>query len=140
MTVAYVIHLDVQPDQVDRFLALLDGVLDAMRQEENFREAILHRDPDVPGRFMLYEAWADHEDVLQVQLHRPYRQAYHDALPSLLASPRRFSIWKPVRADRSGDLISRSDRTNVRGWRHIRVRIWLSRPRPSVPVPPPHPA
>lgn len=105
MTVAYVIHLDVQPDQVDRFLALLEGVLDAMRQEENFRDAILHRDPDVPGRFMLYEVWADHADVLEVQLHRPYRQAYLDTLPSILASPRSFSIWEPVRADRSGEPI-----------------------------------
>ena len=70
MTVAYIVQLDVQPKQVAYFLALLDGVLDAMRHEENFREAILHRDPESPCRFMLYEAWADHEDVLGVQLHR----------------------------------------------------------------------
>lgn len=109
MTVAYIVHLDIQPEQVDRFLALLDGVLDAMRHEESFREAVLHRDPEVPCRFMLYEAWADHEDVLQVQLHRPYRQAYHDALPSVLAAPKSFSVWQPVRADRSGELTRQPD-------------------------------
>ena len=109
MTVAYIVQLDVRPRQVDYFLALLNGVLDAMRHEENFREAILHRDPESPCRFMLYEAWADHEDVLGVQLHRPYRQAYHEALPALLASPRSFSTWRPVRADRSKKLIGELD-------------------------------
>ena len=109
MTVSYIVQLDVLPEQVDYFLGLLDGVLDAMRHEENFREAVLHRDPESPGRFMLYEAWADHEDVLEVQLHRPYRQAYHDALASVLASPRSFSVWRPLRADRSGDLIREPD-------------------------------
>lgn len=109
MTVAYIVQLDVQPEQVDRFMGLLAGVLDAMRHEENFREAILHHDPEIPGRFMLYEAWVDHEDVLEVQLHRPCRQAYHDALPSVLASPRSFSVWRPLRTDRSGGLIRRPD-------------------------------
>ena len=75
-----------------------------MRCEDNFRQAILHRDPEIPGRFMLYEAWADHEDVVNVQMNRPYRQAYHDALPSLLASPRIVSTWSPMRADRAREL------------------------------------
>ena len=78
MTVIYIVQLDVHLKQVDYFRTLLNNVLDAMRHEENFREAILHRDPESPCRFMLYEAWADHEDVLGVQLHRPYRQAHHD--------------------------------------------------------------
>ena len=108
MAIVYIVRLDVRPEQIDRFLVLLDGVLDAMRHEENFREAVLHRDPETPHRFMLYEAWADHDDVLQVQLHRPYRQAYHDALPGLLASPREVSVWRPIRADRAGAIVPQS--------------------------------
>lgn len=100
MPVTYVIRFDVCADGVDRFLLLLNEVLDAMREEPNFYEAMLHRDPDAAHRFMLYETWEDHADVLETQMHRPYRQAYHDALPSLLAAPRDISVWQPMRADR----------------------------------------
>jgi quinol monooxygenase YgiN len=38
--------------------------------------------------------------VLDVQLHRPYRQAWHAALPDLLAAPREISVWRRLRVDR----------------------------------------
>jgi len=102
MPVTYVIAFDVQPGKVPVFRQLLDGVLDAMRAEANFHQAVLHRDPDSDTRFLLYETWEDHEDVLAVQLARPYRQAWHDALPDLLARPRAISMWQPLRDDRRG--------------------------------------
>ena len=80
MPVTYVIKFTVAPGQEQRFLALLEGVLDAMRSEPEFHEAILHRDPASAAKFMLYETWEDHDDVLNVQVHKPYRQAFHDAL------------------------------------------------------------
>jgi quinol monooxygenase YgiN len=100
MPVTYSITFEVRPEKVGDFRALLGGVLDAMRSETNFREAVLHADPASPSRFMLYETWADHDDVVNVQLARPYRQAWHDALPGLLARPREISIWQPLRVDR----------------------------------------
>jgi quinol monooxygenase YgiN len=103
MAVTYVIQFDVHPDQRTRFLTLLEGVLDAMRSEPMFHEAILHRDPASEFRFMLYETWEDHDDVVTVQLHRPYRQSWHEALPSLLARDRDITIWEPVRVDRGRD-------------------------------------
>ena len=100
MPVTYVIKFQVAPTQRDRFLQLLGGVLDAMRSEPMFHEAVLHRDPQSADRFMLYETWESHQDVLDVQLHRPYRRAWHEALPTLLVQDRDISIWEPVRADR----------------------------------------
>ena len=100
MPVTYVIRFEIVPGQRERFLALLNDVLDAMRNEPMFHEAVLHRDPDNENRMMLYETWEDHEDVLGVQIHRPYRQAFHEALPEVLAAPRDISIWHPIRADR----------------------------------------
>jgi (4S)-4-hydroxy-5-phosphonooxypentane-2,3-dione isomerase len=100
MSVTYVIRFEVIPDKLERFLDLLNGVLDAMRDEPNFHEAVLHRDPDCPHRLMLYETWESHEDVLAEQLNRPYRQAYHEALADLLVKPRDVTIWQAVRADR----------------------------------------
>jgi quinol monooxygenase YgiN len=101
MPVTYLIKFDVPPAKREMFLSLLNGVLDAMREEPMFREAMLHRDPESEDRFMLYETWESHEDVLAVQLQRPYRQAWHAALPELLQSPRDISIWQPLRADRA---------------------------------------
>ncbi|MBC9206513.1 antibiotic biosynthesis monooxygenase [Roseomonas aerophila] len=99
MSVVYTIGFQVLPAQLERFQALLNGVLNAMRLEATFIHAVLHRDPEDPFRFMLYETWADHEDVLAVQLHRPYRTEWHAALPELLAGPREVSMWQPIRAD-----------------------------------------
>src|SRR5688572_15161237 len=90
---------NVRPERRDAFLTLLNGVLDAMRHEPMFHEAVLHQDPEDSNRFMLYETWEDHDDVLQVQLHRPYRKAWHDALPTLLMAERKIAIWQPLRAD-----------------------------------------
>src|ERR1700759_2972643 len=88
MAVTYVINFHIQPERRDDFLQLLQSVLDAMRSEPMFREAVLHRDPASEDRFMLYETWESHEDVLNVQLHRPYRRAWHEALPHLMARDR----------------------------------------------------
>jgi quinol monooxygenase YgiN len=104
MPVTYLIQFDVIPEQRAFFLSLLTGVLDAMRSEATFHEAILHRDPQNDSRFLLYETWQDHDDVLEVQLKRPYREAFHRALPSVLQRPRDISIWVPVRADRASGL------------------------------------
>jgi (4S)-4-hydroxy-5-phosphonooxypentane-2,3-dione isomerase len=81
MAVTYTIKFNVIPEQRERFLVLLEGVLDSMRHESTFREAVLHRDSASDSCFLLYETWESHEDVLNVQLNRPYRRAWHDALP-----------------------------------------------------------
>lgn len=99
MPVTYVIGFEVVPHQRSRFLSLLEGVLDAMRSEPMFYEAILHCDPESDYRFMLYETWEDHDDVLNVQLQRPYRQAFHEALSELLVKERDIAIWRPLRPD-----------------------------------------
>jgi len=92
----YVITFHVRAGQRSRFLALLTPVLDAMRHEDTFIHAALHVDPDCPDRFQLHETWADRDDVLNVQLNRPYRSAWHAALADLLERPRNVAIWKPV--------------------------------------------
>ena len=99
MSVTYLIKFDVHAEQRDRFMSLLTGVLDAMRSEPTFREAILHRDPESENTFMLYETWESHDDVLNVQLKRPYREAWHAALPELLRQPREISVWEKIRHD-----------------------------------------
>ncbi len=97
--VTFVITLLLKPGCARAFLDLLAPVLDAMRHEPAFIDAVLHQDPDDPQRFLLYETWAGLDDVVQVQMHRDYRQAYWDGLPALLAEERRVQVWKPMRGD-----------------------------------------
>ena len=52
-----------------------------------------------PEKFMLYETWFDLDDVLDVQIHRPYRQTYWTRLPSLLAETQKIETWYPIRTD-----------------------------------------
>lgn len=100
MAVTYAIKFHVVPGKQEEFLQLLTGVLDAMKVETTFREAILHRDPASDNTFMLYETWDNHDDVVNVQLNRPYRRAWHDALPRILLSGREICVWEPIRTDR----------------------------------------
>jgi quinol monooxygenase YgiN len=94
-----VVTLLVKPGHEAEFLRLLTPVLDAMRHEPSFVSAALHRDPEDPTRFMLYETWADRTDLVEVQMKRPYRSAYEARLPELLREPRRAEVWRPLRGD-----------------------------------------
>jgi (4S)-4-hydroxy-5-phosphonooxypentane-2,3-dione isomerase len=100
MSITYVIKFEVVPSRREQFLELLNGVLDAMRHESTFHEAILHRDPASVHRFMLYETWESHDDVMNVQLHRAYRRAWHEALAKMLEQDRDITMWEPMRIDR----------------------------------------
>jgi quinol monooxygenase YgiN len=96
---AFTVTLALKPGCEEEFLDLLTPVLDAMRHETTFINAVLHQDPQDPTRFMIYETWADLEDVVEVQMHREYRKAYWDHLPSVLREPRQIQTWTPMRQD-----------------------------------------
>jgi len=89
----------VKPGCEAEFLSLLTPVLDAMRHEPTFINATLHRNPDDPTRFMIHETWADRQDLIEVQIPRPYRRAYLDRLPAILRDQRQITVWQPMRSD-----------------------------------------
>jgi autoinducer 2-degrading protein len=99
MPVTYVIKFKVVPERRSVFLELLHQVLDTMKHEPMYHAATLHRDPGSENTFLLTETWESHEDVLKVQLHRPYRRAWHAALPEILESEREIGIWEPIKVD-----------------------------------------
>jgi autoinducer 2-degrading protein len=99
MPVTYVIKFKVVPDRREEFLERLHRVLDAMKHEPMYHAAVLHRDPGCENTFLLYETWESHEDVLNVQLQRPYRQEWHAALPHILEAEREIGIWEPIKSD-----------------------------------------
>lgn len=93
------VTLQVKPGREAEFLGLLTPVLDAMRHEPSFLNTILHQAPGDPCRFLLYETWTDRRDLVEVQMHRPYRAAFEARLPALLERPRQVEIWQSLRAD-----------------------------------------
>jgi len=99
MPISATVVVQVKPGHEAEFLRLLNPVLDAMRREPTFINATLHRDPDDPTRFMIYETWADRQDLVEVQIPRAYRQAYFDRLPAILREERQITVWQPMRSD-----------------------------------------
>jgi quinol monooxygenase YgiN len=97
--VAVTVSIHVKPGCEGEFLRLVTPVLDAMRHEAAFVNAVLHQDPEDPTRFMLYETWADRDDLSRVQVHREYRKAYWARLPEILREPRQMQVWQPLRGD-----------------------------------------
>ena len=97
--ICVLVFLNARPESCDEFLQLLTPVLDAMRHEPTFISAVLHRSPEDPSSFMLYEVWADRDDLVNVQMKREYRAAYEARLPGLLREPRRAVIWQRLRED-----------------------------------------
>ena len=98
-TLVVLVSLHLKVGREDEWLSLLTPVLDAMRHEPTFVNAMLYRDPDDPTRFMLYETWADRDDLVNVQMKRGYRSAYEARLPDLLREPRQAQVWRRLRAD-----------------------------------------
>lgn len=95
----YMIQFDVKPGREADFRAAVDPVLDAMREEAGFVYSALTRDAETPDRFVLFEIWSDHDDVMNVQLKRPYRAPMDAALEDILSSPRGVSMLHPLRTD-----------------------------------------
>jgi len=90
----------IRPDERARFITLLNTLLDAMRNETTFIDAALHVDLEDSNLFLLHETWVSHDDVLNVQLARPYRQEWNSAPPELLSKEREISVWHKMRDDR----------------------------------------
>lgn len=97
--VTVLVTLRLKPGREAEFLGLLAPVLNAMRHEPSFLNAILHQDPEDPRRILLYETWTDRRELVEVQMHRPYRAAYEARLPALLEQPRQVEVWQALRAD-----------------------------------------
>jgi len=89
----------VKPGFEAEYLELVLPIIDAMRHETSFINNVIHRAPDDPTRFMIYETWADRDDVFNVQIKRDYRKAYEARLPKMLRAPRDMAFWEPLRGD-----------------------------------------
>jgi len=98
---AFYVNFHIKPEKVDEWKKGALHVLNSMSVEETFVGAFLHQDAEDPTKFTLYERWAepDMDTFIKNQLSvKDYRKVYEEQLPALVASPRTFTVLKPVRS------------------------------------------
>ncbi|MGH8532717.1 MAG: putative quinol monooxygenase [Gammaproteobacteria bacterium] len=64
--------------------------------EPTFIGTSVHRDPEDPTHFVIYEVWRNRENFETVEKKRPYRRAYEESLDRLLDRPRMMTYLVPT--------------------------------------------
>lgn len=96
---AFYVNFHIKSDKLEEWKEGALHVLNSMSVEETFVGAFLHQDAEDPGKFTLYERWAepDMDAFVKNQLNaQEYRKVYEEQLPALVASPRTFSVLTPT--------------------------------------------
>jgi quinol monooxygenase YgiN len=84
-TCALYLHYVVKEGKEAELLGHLEQVLDECAKEADFITAVLHRTPERPGEFTLYELWrGTREEFAVTQGVRPYRKEYLAATKPLV--------------------------------------------------------
>ena len=88
----------MKPGREAEFLTLRAPVLDAMCNEATLRNAIVHSSPEDATRFLLDETWTDHQNLVEVQMRRPDRDAHGAQLLAAPISGRtpQFAVHEPA--------------------------------------------
>lgn len=85
--VTVVATMKVKPEDEERALAILEGVISASHGEEGCVKYTLHRATNEPGAFSIVEVWRSHAD-LEAHFKEPHLAAIGDALGMLVERPR----------------------------------------------------
>jgi (4S)-4-hydroxy-5-phosphonooxypentane-2,3-dione isomerase len=96
------VHLHVQPDNCDEFMALtLENARHTVEEPGNLRFDVL-RQADDPERFVLYEVYREESDM-QAHKQTPHYAQWAAGVPELLVEPRcsvRYTALFPDEAKR----------------------------------------
>ena len=97
--VAFIVYLLAKPE---RFAEMKERLLDVVHQmsaEPDFVNTWVHQLQDEPNTLVLYETWnCSKDDFITRHLSKPYRQAYEQLLPQLLASERRIEFLDVIKS------------------------------------------
>ena len=84
-TCALYLHYVVKEGKEAELLEHIERILDACAKEDDFITAVLHRTPERPREFTLYELWrGTKEEFAMTHGTRPYRKAYLAATKPLV--------------------------------------------------------
>ncbi len=93
---ALVVDVKTRPGMEQEYERLMMEVVERQKIEQTYIGTSVHRDPDDPTHFVIYEVWRDREDFETVQKKKPYRHAYEESLERLLARPRTMTFLAPT--------------------------------------------
>lgn len=89
------VHVRVDPDHLDEFLAASRTNQAASAREPGALRFDLLRSPDDPTRFVIYEAYRTAEDAA-AHKETPHYLAWRDAVAGWMAEPRRGEPFEAV--------------------------------------------
>lgn len=92
--VTVIATMKVKPEDEQRALAILEGVIAASHGEEGCVRYTLHRATNEPGAFSIVEVWRSQAD-LDAHFKQPYMAAIADAV-GMLVEPPRILFCEPV--------------------------------------------
>lgn len=93
-TVTVVATMKLKPEDEDRALEILRGVIAASHGEEGCVKYTLHRATNEPGAFTIVEVWRSQED-LDAHFKQPHMAPIAQAL-EMLTEPPRILFCEPV--------------------------------------------
>lgn len=94
---AFIVHLPGHPGQGTQLEAQVRRVLVAMSAEPDFVHCTLHRSQEMPDTLVVYETWrCSRAHFLAEHLAKAYRRDFEQALPAMLAGPRRIEFLDSV--------------------------------------------
>ena len=97
--VAFIVYLPAKPERFAETRERLLDVVHLMSAELDFVNTWVHQLQDDPNTLVLYETWnCSKEDFITRHLSKPYRQAYEQRLPELLARERRIAFLEVIKS------------------------------------------
>lgn len=89
---------EARPGFGDQTAAALLRLRDNSRRDPGCLQYDMHRLPDDPDRFMLYERWESRE-LLDAHLQEGHLAESNEILDSLLTGMPEVSIWNPLQGE-----------------------------------------
>jgi len=93
------VRIPVKAGFEDEYLSLINAVIDEMRHEPSFVNAVVHRSTQDPTMFVLHETWLGRDEFFTVQMKRSHRESYEARLPQIMRSAREITILEPLRRE-----------------------------------------
>ena len=84
------VRIPVKAGFENEYLSLINAVIDEMRHEASFVNAVVRRSTEDLTMFVLKETWLGRDEFSTVQMKRSYREFYEARLPQIM--PRRAKL------------------------------------------------
>ena len=93
------VRIPVKAGFENEYLSLINAVIDEMRHETSFVNAVVHRSAEDPTVFLLHESWLGRDEFFTVQMKRSCRESYEARLPQIMRAPREITILESLRRE-----------------------------------------